>query len=343
MYMIVHIYLVDMLKYQPVKSIRPFHPHIFKRLNTSKANKMASFIPNHPNQTMLVSNETTQGNTTHYDIDDHVAVDLNKINLYEMNSSYYNSNTTTTTNNNNNEKDIMAQGKLIKDRLITNGFVKLENFLDKETVNNARLTLLQYLKEKNMVQNQHGILLTGYKDLCEANAFKKLFCNEKIHNLFANSIFNNNNNHNSNKEGKEKTMVQNIGEKGIRVIGKNEQTSLHTDGYRYNILSPHIMYNVWIPLNDIDTIKHAPLILCNKSHLLTTINNNKYNDGGGDDKNSVEEKWYTSSKLNMGDIIIFDGLMIHGSCINVTDQYRLSCDYRYISKSYYDSKIRNDM
>ena len=124
--MIVHIYLVDMLKYQPVKSIRPFHPHIFKRLNTSKANKMASFIPNNPNQTMLVSNETTQGNTTHYDIDDHVAVDLNKINLYEMNSSYYNSNN----NNNNNEKDIMAQGKLIKDRLITNGFVKLENFLD---------------------------------------------------------------------------------------------------------------------------------------------------------------------------------------------------------------------
>ena len=58
---------------------------------------MASFIPKNPNQTMSVSNETTQGNTTHYDIDDHVAVDLNKINLYEMNSSYYNSNTTTTT------------------------------------------------------------------------------------------------------------------------------------------------------------------------------------------------------------------------------------------------------
>ena len=64
-------------------------------------------------------------------------------------------------------------------------------------------------------------------------------------------------------------MVQNIGEKGIRVIGKNEQTSLHTDGYRYNIFH-HIMYNVWIPLNDIDTIKHAPLI-CNN----LIYNNNK--------------------------------------------------------------------
>ena len=29
---------------------------------------MASFIPKNPNQTMSVSNETTQGNTTHYDI-----------------------------------------------------------------------------------------------------------------------------------------------------------------------------------------------------------------------------------------------------------------------------------
>ena len=48
-------------------------------------------------------------------------------------------------------------------------------------------------------------------------------------------------------------------------------------------------------------------------------------------------------KIEYGDIIIFDGLMIHGSCINVTDQYRLSCDYKYISKSYYDSRIRNDM
>ena len=94
---------------------------------------------------MLVSNETTQGNTTHYDIDDHVAVDLknlnNKINLYEMNSSYYNS------NNNNNEKDTLAQGKIIKDRLITNGFVKLENFLDKETVNNASIACMLSIKK----------------------------------------------------------------------------------------------------------------------------------------------------------------------------------------------------
>ena len=40
---------------------------------------MASFIPKNPNQTMSVSNETTQGNTTHYDIDDNVSVDLKKL------------------------------------------------------------------------------------------------------------------------------------------------------------------------------------------------------------------------------------------------------------------------
>ena len=40
---------------------------------------MASFIPKNPNQTMSVSNETTQGNTTHYDIDDNVSVDLKNL------------------------------------------------------------------------------------------------------------------------------------------------------------------------------------------------------------------------------------------------------------------------
>ena len=40
---------------------------------------MASFIPKNPNQTMSVSNETTQGNTTHYDIDDIVSVDLKNL------------------------------------------------------------------------------------------------------------------------------------------------------------------------------------------------------------------------------------------------------------------------
>ena len=40
---------------------------------------MASFIPKNPNQTMSVSNETTQGNTTHYDIDVNVSVDLKNV------------------------------------------------------------------------------------------------------------------------------------------------------------------------------------------------------------------------------------------------------------------------
>eukprot|EP00942_MAST-04A_sp_MAST-4A-sp1_P000411 g411.t1 len=40
---------------------------------------MASFIPKNPNQTMSVSNETTQGNTTHYDIDVNVSVDLENL------------------------------------------------------------------------------------------------------------------------------------------------------------------------------------------------------------------------------------------------------------------------
>ena len=57
--------------------------HIYDRYVEISASQIHPPIPsthiqtfkNHPNQTMLVSNETTQGNTTHYDIDDHVEVD----------------------------------------------------------------------------------------------------------------------------------------------------------------------------------------------------------------------------------------------------------------------------
>ena len=107
------------------------------------------------------------------------------------------------------------------------------------------------------------------------------------------------------------------------------------------------MYNVWIPLNDIDDNDHAPLILCDKSHLLfneqrqQSLNTNDYNDSNIMKENS--EKWYTSSRLNIGDVIIFDGLTVHGSCPNRSNKFRLSCDYRYLSKEYYDCEIRNDM
>ncbi len=223
----------------------------------------------------------------------------------------------------------------IKNQLHEHGFVKLLKFLDKEKVDKARLKLLQFLSANKKVDEQHGILLTGYKKLCEDETFHELFCNEKINQFFKNVVF-------SDSFG-----IKNIGDKGIRVIGKNEYTSLHTDGYRYSILSPHVMYNVWIPLNDIDDNNHAPLILCDKSHLLfneqqqQNLNASDHNDSTVMKKNS--EKWYTTSRLKIGDVIIFDSLTIHGSCPNRSNKYRLSCDYRYISKAYYDSKVRNYM
>ena len=67
----------------------------------------------------------------------------------------------------------------------------------------------------------------------------------------------------------------------------------------------------------------------------------------GKKKGSEGEKnveiWYSSSNIAVGDIIVFDGLTIHGSCANLSKEFRLSCDYRYVSKEFYDKRIRHDM
>ena len=129
----------------------------------------------------------------------------------------------------------------------------------------ARLKVLEYLHGKGMLTNKNsrhmsdanlgqGILLTGYKELCDSDIFGELFDSKRLKNILGEIGFNS-------------SSITSIGDKGIRVIGKNEQTSIHADGYRYNIFSPYTMYNVWIPLNDIESLDQGPLMLCDKSHL----------------------------------------------------------------------------
>ena len=245
----------------------------------------------------------------------------------------------------------------IKEELRTHGFVKISSFLDKAKVSSARLKLLEYLYGKGMLASDNsrrmsdaklgqGILLTGYKEMCDSDAFEELFNCKRLISILEEIGFNS-------------RSITSIGDKGIRVIGKNEQTSIHADGYRYNIFSPYTMYNVWIPLNDIESLDQGPLILCDKSHLYkqtTGMENSRlelpdeYVDkmiidgnkkGSEDEKNA--ETWYASSNIVVGDIIVFDGLTIHGSCANLSKEFRLSCDYRYVSKDFYDKRVRHDM
>eukprot|EP00944_MAST-04C_sp_MAST-4C-sp1_P007133 g7133.t1 len=245
----------------------------------------------------------------------------------------------------------------IKEELRTHGFVKISSFLDKAKVTSARLKVLEYLHGKGMLANENsrlmsdanlgqGILLTGYKELCDSDTFGELFDSKRLKNILGEIGFNS-------------SSITSIGDKGIRVIGKNEQTAIHADGYRYNIFLPYTMYNVWIPLNDIVSLDQGPLMLCDKSHLYEQNRGNENNRLElpqeyvdkmiieGKKKGSEGEKnveiWYSSSNIAVGDIIVFDGLTIHGSCANLSKEFRLSCDYRYVSKEFYDKRIRHDM
>ena len=150
----------------------------------------------------------------------------------------------------------------IKEELNTHGFVKISSFLDKAKVTSARLKVLEYLHGKGMLANENsrlmsdanlgqGILLTGYKELCDSDTFGELFDSNRLKNILGEIGFNS-------------SSITSIGDKGIRVIGKNEQTAIHADGYD-NIFS-HIQCNVWIPLVTSKTRSRA-LMLCDKSHL----------------------------------------------------------------------------
>jgi hypothetical protein len=145
----------------------------------------------------------------------------------------------------------------------------------------------------------------------------------------------------------------------FRAKGPGLGSPIHCD-LVYMGRGTHDLYTAWVPLGDIDLDLGGLLILEDshkkneklKSYLSRDVDTYcenradaaEYASGkkwwdGTLSKNAIElqrslgGRWLTSEKFKMGDVLLFNMTLVHGSLDNRTDRIRLSTDTRYQLRS----------
>jgi len=135
--------------------------------------------------------------------------------------------------------------------------------------------------------------------------------------------------------------------KWLRSVSKGVYTGFHYDIVYMGLGTPNV-YSMWTPFCDVP-LEKGPLLVCEGSSkfqkLLDTyakIDVDRDNIGreveGHISKDPLEilekfgGRWCTTN-FRAGDVMIFGMYFLHGSCSNISDFYRISCDTRYQLKS----------
>jgi hypothetical protein len=133
--------------------------------------------------------------------------------------------------------------------------------------------------------------------------------------------------------------------KWLRKVGKGLYTGLHCDHVYVGYLHDRIL-TCWIPLSDI-SLENGSLIVSPKSHtshIWDSIHQSYDNNPLDNDTNSgwldpvvivteLEQKQkplFLSTNFKMGDVVVLDMKMMHMTAMNVTDEFRFSCDTRWV-------------
>lgn len=91
------------------------------------------------------------------------------------------------------------------------------------------------------------------------------------------------------------------------------------------------VYTTWLCLSDSLTPSNSSLAMCPETHRLKGFNEPKFKTQVPKDfKASL--KWQIPSKLNMGDMILFNIKTIHAASVNVSKYFRFSIDTRFMLK-----------
>lgn len=221
-------------------------------------------------------------------------------------------------------------------RMIEDGYLLLRGLHDPDKVRAARRFLLEKLAENDQVdlnsplmegvvkEGARGAFVGGRKELTRAPEFLNLVESPEIMGFFANFL-----------EGEVLTFDY----KWLRVVGPGDFTGAHYDVV-YMGRGTKNLYTCWTPIGDIP-YEMGPLALCVGSHRFERI---KETYGQMDVDRDHVEGWFSSdpveivdkfggqwqtSEFKMGDVLIFGMFTLHGSLINVSNRYRLSCDTRY--------------
>jgi len=236
--------------------------------------------------------------------------------------------------------DLVHDIDALKQRIDQDGYLFLRNFIDRETVLNARSAIVSHLEEKNalvegsplfdavMPRSGREVRMTGQSIITHHPASLAVFENSRLFSFFR--LF----------FGEEAATYD---YKWLRAVGNENFTGCHYDVV-YMGRGSQKVHTVWIPIGDIP-VYQGTLAICEGSHNLESFARLRNTYGGIDvDRDLISEGWFSSDPYEItgkfggrwlttgfhaGDMLIFGLYTLHASTTNLTNKFRISCDIRF--------------
>jgi hypothetical protein len=236
--------------------------------------------------------------------------------------------------------DIISDVAALKARIKKDGYLFLRNFIDRETVLQAREAIVNYLDENHALVDGEPLLeavmpktgkevrMTGQNAITHHPSSLAVFENKRLFDFFRRFF-------------EEEAVTYDY--KWLRAVGNESFTGCHYDVVYMGRGSRNV-HTVWVPLGDIP-VEQGTLAICEGSHNLESFARLRNTYGGIDvDRDMISEGWFSSdpyeitdkfggrwltTKFSPGDVLIFGLFTLHASTTNLTDKFRISCDIRF--------------
>jgi ectoine hydroxylase-related dioxygenase (phytanoyl-CoA dioxygenase family) len=237
--------------------------------------------------------------------------------------------------------DVLHDVAALKRRLDEHGYLLLRGLQKRENVAAARRTLLENLAANQQIDTSRpldegvmaaggrGAFLGGQNEVARHPSFISLVESPEIMGFF-DRMFG-------------KTSLT-FGYKWVRAVNSGGFTGAHYDIVYMGRGSVRNLHTCWTPLGDMP-VEQGPLVVLEGSHNLESFRKLRETYGKMDvDRDNIAEGWisnnpyemvdqfggqWKTADFRMGDVMIFGMYTLHGSLVNKTNRYRLSCDTRY--------------
>ena len=234
---------------------------------------------------------------------------------------------------------LLGNAAALHERMAEDGYLLLRGLIERETVLQARRTVLEHMEAKEALTPNTPVLegvmpaggrsvpMMGRKGIAHHPAVLAVVENEALFNFF-NTYFG------------EPSLTYHY--KWLRGVGNEEYTGAHFD-YVYMGRGSDNLHTTWIPFGDIP-VHQGTLAMCVGSHRMDSFARIRETYGRMDVDRDLIEGWFTkdpmeivekfggqwlTSEFYAGDVILFGMHTMHASTTNLTNRFRLSCDIRF--------------
>jgi len=235
--------------------------------------------------------------------------------------------------------DVLDDVEALRARMAEDGYLLIRGLQKRENVKAARRVVLENLAKNGQIdssfplddgviaEDANGGFLGGAKAITHTPEFLGVVESPEIMGFF-NRFFD------------EKPLTFNY--KWLRAVNTGGSTGAHYD-IVYMGRGSERLHTCWTPLADID-YQDGPLALCLGSHRLNSFQKLRETYGKMDVDRDNVRGWFSddpveivdtfggrfgTTEFRMGDVLIFGMHTMHGSIVNQTNRFRLSCDTRY--------------